>query len=275
MIISASIRKIAAAAPSIRVIATVAAASVSAIASVLVGFGLLTCILACAPTQAPPAGNPASNPGDSAASGTYDDDADLLHGDRVTFDREFIYLDDPLFLQTKSVHAYRNAGSFAFQIPIYFNANRLDTLRFGAGSIRVKSGSTRTRKGNPGDTLASDPHPSFACVADTGKELSGVGTVDKMFQDGDRTLVFPPVKSVKGGNRRVDLNLYCRAYEPPWGREDTLSLAFTKSNGTDGSRDVVFDLPFHVSFRGPVVSFVLGVGLLYLFTQAGVWISGQ
>jgi hypothetical protein len=180
----------------------------------------------------------------------------LFRGDRVTIDREFVYLDDPLFLQRKSVYAFRKAGFFSFQIPIYFNASR-DTLRFASDGVRI-----RTKLPAP---------PAVSCVADTGEALADSATVTGMFQDTGRILEFRPMR----GSKRVQLNIHCLGYDPPWGRIDTLSLAFSRSNGAAIPQDTVFDLPFHVSFRGPVISILLGVGLLYGFTQAGLWISGM
>ena len=193
----------------------------------------------------------------------------LFRGDRVTIDREYIYLDDPLFLQRKSVYAFRNAGLFTFQIPIYFNASQ-DTLRFASDGIRIRASAPKPDIAGPGDTLRPIP-PAISCVADTGEALADSATVTSLFPDTGRILVFPPGR---GRNRRVHLNIHCRGYQPPWGRIDTLSLAFTRHNGAEVPLETVFDLPFHVGFRGPVISILLGVGLLYGFTQAGLWISG-
>jgi hypothetical protein len=218
----------------------------------------LACLISCTVTYHGKPGSKAKVPG-------------LLNGDRVTIDREFIYLDDPVFLQRKSVHAFRNENAFTFQLPIFFNANvsRQDTLRFGSGSITIKPGAAKPRKG---DSLPAEPMPAVSCVADTGKTFADENEVARLFLDTGRALVFPPGR---GGERRVTLNLYCRGYEPPRGRMDTLSLAIGKSHGPDGLREQTFELPFHVSYRGPVVSILVGVGLLYAFTQAGVWIADR
>lgn len=201
---------------------------------------------------------PAPQPGAPHASGSVSTGGTpgMFRGDRVTIDREFVYLDDPLFLQRKSVYAFRKAGFFSFQIPIYFNASQ-DTLRFASNGIRIRTKGPKA--------------PAVSCVVDTGEALADSSAVTGMFQDTGRILVFQPGR---GRNKRVRLNIHCIGYDPPRGRVDTLSLAFSRHNGAALPRDTVFDLPLHVSFRGPVVSILLGVGLLYAFTQAGLWISG-
>lgn len=193
-------------------------------------------------------------------------DGDLFRGDRVNIDREFIYLDDPLFLQTKSVYGHRNAGgpggpaSFSFRIPIYFNAGPKDTLRFGPGGIAVLQG--------PGDSAASAGPVS--CMVDTGEVMIDPAAIAARFRDTDRVLILAPRRE---RSAKVNLVFHCRNYDPPWGRMDTLSLAFRKKTGAEDFKDVIFSLPYHVSYRGPVVSILLGLGLLYAFTQAGWWIA--
>lgn len=225
---------------------------------------LLASLLGCAPA---PAGHGVAK--DGSGSGSLGGSPGLFRGDRVTIDRDYIYLDDPLFLQSKSVYAYRKAGFFTFQIPIYFNASQ-DTLRFAFDGIRIRTSAPKPSPADPGDSLPALPQPA-SCVADTGEAPADSAAVAALFADTGRALLFPPGR---GRNRRVHLNIHCRGYDPPWGRVDTLSLAFARHDGAEIPRDTVFDLPFHVSFRGPVVSILLGVGLLYGFTQAGLWISG-
>ena len=234
-------------------------------AAAMVLAGLLGCATA-------PAGPGASKNGSDSgpAGGPTDVTPGLFRGDRLTVDREFIYLDDPLFLQRKSVYAFRKAGMFTFQIPIYFNASR-DTLRFASDGFRIRARTGKPIPAVPGDSLPAFPQPA-SCVADTGEALADSAAIAALFADTGRILFFPPAR---GRNRRVHLNIHCRGYDPPWGRVDTLSLAFTRHNGAGSDRESAFDLPFHVSFRGPVVSILLGVGLLYGFTQAGLWISGM
>lgn len=176
----------------------------------------------------------------------------LFRGDRVTVDRDFIYLDDPVFLQSKSVYGERLNGYFAFQLPIFFNADPRDTLRFAPGGAAVGS--------------------ATHCLVDTGETLSDPAAVERKFQDTARTLLLP---SRHAGSTKVDLNFYCKEYHPEWGRTDTLSLAFRKKHGAEAFQDVAFSLPFHVSYRGPVVSILVGLGLLYAFTQVGWWIAGE
>lgn len=198
----------------------------------------------------------------SALKGTSRADHDLFRGDRVTLDRDFIHLDDPLFLQTKSVHGYRGKDGFFFRVPVYFSAGRQDTLRFGSSGATVKPG----RSGTAGGDSASGG--TFACVVDTGNSIVTGGPGDQ--PDPERMLVLAPRP---GGNARVDLNFRCPGYDPPWGRMDTLSLVFLKKSGAEDFKETSISLPFHVSFRGPVVSILLGLGLLYMFTQVGVWIA--
>ncbi|MDB5103131.1 MAG: hypothetical protein JWP91_820 [Fibrobacteres bacterium] len=215
---------------------------------------LAMALQACAPAKAP------GGPGD----------ADLFHGDRVTIDRDYIYLDDPVFVQSKSVYGHRHGGWFSFRLPLYFNAGRQDTLAFAPGGIRVRRDTAEADKKGPGrDSPAAAPAQS-GCMADTGAEIFDESAIAGLFLDSARTLVLAPGRS---GGAKVELNVYCREYRPPWGRIDTLDLAFRKSGGPEGAREAGISLPFHVSYRGPVVSILLGVGLLYAFTQAGLWIS--
>ncbi|MDB5049446.1 MAG: hypothetical protein JWO30_2517 [Fibrobacteres bacterium] len=195
--------------------------------------------------------------------------AGLFHGDRVTVDRDFIYLDDPVFLQSKSAYGQRNQGFFSFQLPIFFNANPQDSLRFGPGAVSVAAAAPVSPRS---DSAGPDGRGRISCLVDTGGMLADPAAIGKRFQDSGRTLVLSPGR---GGNAKVDLNFYCKSYDPPWGRTDTLFLAFRKNAGTEGFKDVAMSLPFHVSYRGPVVSIMVGLGLLYLFTQAGVLISGS
>lgn len=88
----------------------------------------------------------------------------------------------------------------------------------------------------------------------------------------DRILILAPRRE---GSAKVNLVFHCRNYDPPWERMDTLSLAFHKKAGAEAFKDVAFSLPYHVSYHSPVVSILLGLGLLYAFTQAGVWIAGM
>jgi hypothetical protein len=191
-------------------------------------------------------------------------DGDLFRGDRVNIDREFIYLDDPLFLQAKSVYGHRIAGGpggpayFSFRIPIYFNAGPKDTLRFGPGGMAVLQG--------PGDSAAGP----VSCMVDTGDVMTDPAAIAERFRDTDRTLVLAPRRE---GSAKVNLVFHCSGYDPPLGRMDTLSLAFRKKTGAEGFKEVAFPLPYHVSYRGPVVSVLIGLGLLYAFTQAGWWIA--
>lgn len=234
-------------------------------AAAMVLAGLLGCAAAPSGTGAPGNGS-----GTGSTGGSTGGSPGLFRGDRVTVDREFIHLDDPLFLQRKSVYAFRKAGFFTFQIPIYFNASQ-DTLRFASNGVRIRTHAPKPDTSGPGDALRPIA-PAHSCVADTGEALADSARVTSLLMDTGRVLLFPPGK---GRNRRVHLNIHCRGYDPPWGRIDTLSLSFTRHNGTEIPRETVFDLPFHASYRGPVVSILLGMGLLYGFTQAGLWISGM
>lgn len=210
------------------------------------------------------------------AGGSAGESPGLFRGDRLTIEREYIHLDDPLFLQRKSVYAFRKAGLFTFRIPIYFNASQ-DTLRIASDGVLIRTSDSKPDPAGQGDPLppALPVLPAVSCAADTGEAAADSAAITALFRDTGRILVFPPGR---GRNRRVHLNVHCLGYDPPWGRVDTLSLAFTRYNGArhdgaQGSRETAFDLPFHVSFRGPVISILLGVGLLYGFTQAGLWIS--
>ncbi len=181
--------------------------------------------------------------------------ASLFRGDRVTADRDFIYLDDPVFLQSKSVYGQRAKGFFSFRLPVYFNAGKQDTLRFARGDVSVQAGA---------------PGPANECLVDTAAADLDSAAIAMKLSDSAGAMVFSPGR---GGKRRIDLAIYCRDYDPPWGRMDTLSLAFQRKTGPEGYLQVTFQLPFHVSYRGPVVSIMIGLGLLYLFTQLGWWIS--
>jgi hypothetical protein len=77
----------------------------------------------------------------------------------------------------------------------------------------------------------------------------------------------------RAGNAKIGLNFYCRDYDPVRGRTDTLYLAFQKKRGESGPKDLSIALPFHVSYRGPLVSILIGLGLLSIFAQVGLFIS--
>jgi hypothetical protein len=202
--------------------------------------------------------------------------AALFHGDRITVERNFVYLDDPVFLQSKSAYGRRTKGYFSFRLPVYFNAGARDTLRFGPGGISVRTGAKAPlpdpslTTGRRIDTAPTRERPAIVCAADTGASEPDSAALAILFLDTGRTLILSPGQK---GKTRIELNIHCREYDPPWGRTDTLSLAFQKKTAGQDYRDLDFRLPFHVSYRGPVVSILVGLGLLYLFTQLGWLIS--
>lgn len=191
--------------------------------------------------------------------------ANLFHGDRVTVDRDFIYLDDPVFLQSKNAYGQRSEGWFSFQLPIYFNGDKSDTLRFSPGGVTVETAVPASPAADNAKPMATSP---IACLVDTGEMILDPAVLAQRFADTARTLVLAPRRSAA---TRVMLDFQCKDFNPPFGRIDTLSLAFRKKSGAEGFKDVAMRLPFHVGFHGPVVSIAVGLGLLYLFTQLG-WI---
>jgi hypothetical protein len=209
--------------------------------------------------------------------------AGLFRGDQVNIDRDYIYLDDPVFLQTESVYGHRLKGYFAFQLPIFFNADRRDTLRFGPGSGAISANIRALRPTGAEDTAASSGAPSgpgetsrsegrrrLSCFVDTGRVLMDTAAIGERFKDSAWTLTLTPRRT---GSTKVDLNFYCRDYNPLRGRTDTLFLAFQKKRGESEPKDQTMSLPFHVSYRGPLVSILIGLGLLYIFAQVGLIIS--
>jgi hypothetical protein len=170
-------------------------------------------------------------------------------------------LDDPVFLQSKIGYGKRTKGFFSFRLPVYFNAGEGDTLRFGPGGATVRTGA---------DSARMRDRPTIACAADTGATEPDSAPLANLFLDTGRTLILSPGQ---GGKTRIELQIHCREYDPPWGRTDTLSLVFQKRTSGRVHSDQDFRLPFHVSYRGPVVSILVGLGLLYLFTQLGWLIS--
>jgi hypothetical protein len=195
--------------------------------------------------------------------------AGLFRGDRVNIDRDYIYLDDPFFLQTESVYGHRLDGYFAFQLPIFFNADRQDTLRFGPGSGTV---STLALSARPGEASHPESRLKVSCLVDTGKVLMDPAAIGERFRDSAWTLALTPRRA---GSTQVDLNFYCRDYDPLRGRTDTLFLAFRKKRGESEPKDLAISLPFHVSYRGPLVSILIGLGLLSIFTQVGLIIASD
>lgn len=181
----------------------------------------------------------------------------FFRGDRVTVERDYIHLDDAVFLQTPGVHGHRGPGVFSFRLPVYFNARPGDTLRFDASAARV-------RIDHVGDSIAPAP---VACLADTADSRPDSASLAARIADTSR--VFALV-SRSGQEARVELGFHCLDYHPPWGRTDTLELSIGRASGSAS-----MSLPFHVSYRGPVVSILLGTGLLLLFTQAGWWIASE
>jgi hypothetical protein len=158
----------------------------------------------------------------------------LFRGDRVTIDRDFIYLDDPVFLQSKSVYGQRMKGWFSFQLPIYFNADKHDTLRFGPGGVTVEAAA-------PESAVADSVHPAgrqrTACLVDTGEAMRDPDAVQQLLSDSNWTLALSPRRE---GPTKIDLNFYCREYDPPWGRTDTLTLAFRKKTARRNIRTCGF-----------------------------------
>lgn len=183
--------------------------------------------------------------------------AGLFRGDRVTVERDYIHLDDPVFLQSSGVHGHRVPGAFSFRLPVYFNARPGDTLRLGAQALRV-------RPARGADTAAP---AAIACLADTASALPDSAALAARLADTARVL---SLAARSGPDARVELGIHCAGYDPPWGRTDTLELTLSRPAGP-----AAMSLPFHVSYRGPVVSVLLGTGLLLAFTQAGWWIASE
>ncbi len=196
----------------------------------------------------------------------------LFRGDQVTVDRDFIYLDDPLFLQSQGAYGHRGEGTFSFRLPIFFNARPGDTLRLAAGAVTVKTAR------DPALPDSAPPVPVFSCFADTLDSAPDSADLAARLADTTRSWVWTlrgRPGDAAAAPTRIGLGVHCLGYRPPFGRIDTLSLAFSRSIGTgaEGPRAASMILPFHVSYRGPVVSILLGTALLYVFTQAGWWIS--
>jgi hypothetical protein len=181
-------------------------------------------------------------------------EASWFRGDRVTVDRDFIYLDDPVFLHSAEAYGHRSDGAFSFRLPLYFHARAGDSVRFGPGAATVRPAPDRD---------GSRPAP-LACAVDTSDDAPDSAQVAARLSDTTRsvTLVVHP-------DAEAALAVHCLGYRPPWGRVDTLDLVFARRG--PGSERML--LPFHVSYHGPVVSILLGSLLLFAFTEAGLWAS--
>lgn len=195
------------------------------------------------------AGKGASRPGEG-----------LFRGDRVTVERDFIYLDDAVFLQSPSAYGHRGPGTFSFRLPVYFNARPGDTLRLGADAARV-----RPARGD--DSISPAPFPCMLETSGNPGKRPDSSAIAARLADTSRVFTLVPRPGLES---RVDLGLHCLDYHPLRGRTDTLELSIGWPSGS-----VSMALPFHVSYRGPVVSILLGTGLLLFFTQLGWWIASE
>lgn len=181
-----------------------------------------------------------------------------FRGDRVTVDRDFIYLDDPVFLHSAQAYGHRSEGAFSFRLSLYFHARAGDSVRFGPGAATVRPALRRD---------GSRP-PPLACAVDTADDAPDSAQVAARLSDTAHSLL---LALHPGAGAVAVLAVHCLGYHPPWGRADTLDLAFTRRPpGPEGERML---LPFHVSYHGPVVSILLGSALLFAFTEAGLWAS--
>jgi hypothetical protein len=180
-----------------------------------------------------------------------------FRGDRVTVDRDYIHLDDPIFLHSPEAYGHRASGSFSFRLSAYFNARAGDTLRFGRGAATV-----RPARGPDGTA----PAP-LACAVDTADDAPDSSELAARLSDPARAFL---LAIHPGPASKASLAVHCPGYRPPWGRVDTLDLVFERLPGPGGDRML---LPFHVSYHGPAVSILLGSLLLFGFTEAGWWFS--
>jgi hypothetical protein len=182
--------------------------------------------------------------------------------DRVTVDRDYIRLDDPLFLHSPESYGHRGEGSYSFRLLAYSNARPGDSLRFGRASALVRTAAV------PPDSGAEVPREPIACLVDTLDDAPDSSALASRLADTAARLALP---ALPAHGAAIALGIHCPGYRPPFGRIDTLDLSFELRPGP-GSGRMLF--PFHATYHAPAVSILLGVALLYAFTQAG-WSMGR
>jgi hypothetical protein len=186
-----------------------------------------------------------------------------IRNDRVTIDRDYIRLDDPLFLHFPETYGHRGDGSYSFRLQAYSNARPGDSLRFGRASALV-----RPAAADPQDSgAAARPRP-IACLVDTVDDAPDSAALASRLADTAAMLALP-ASPARGAP--IPLAIHCPGYRPPFGRIDTLELSFERRPGPGSARMLY---PFHANYHAPAVSILLGVALLYGFTQAG-WFLGR
>jgi hypothetical protein len=181
-----------------------------------------------------------------------------LRSDRVTVDRDFIRLDDPLFLHSPETYGRRGEGSYSFRLLAYSNAHPGDSLRFGRASARVRPAAADPR--DSGSAVGPEP---IACLVDTLDDAPDSAALAFRLADTAAILGMP---ALPARDAPIPLAIHCPGYRPPFGRIDTLELSFERRPGPGSARMLY---PFHANYHAPAVSILLGVALLYAFTQAG------
>lgn len=182
--------------------------------------------------------------------------------DRVTVDRDYIRLDDPLFLHSPETYGHGGGGAYSFRLLAYSNARPGDTLRFGGNSALIRPAAPAAPA--PGEAR---PGP-IACLIDTLDDAPDSAALASRLADTAAGLSLP---ALPARGAALPLAIHCPGYRPPFGRIDTLELSFERRPGPGPGRML---FPFHANYHAPAVSIFLGAALLYAFTQAG-WSMGR
>lgn len=185
-----------------------------------------------------------------------------IRNDRVTVDRDYIRLDDPLFLHATGTYGRRGETSYSFRLQAYSNAHPGDSLRFGRASALVRPAAVARDSGGE-----ARPEP-IACLVDTLDDAPDSAALASRLADTAVVLALP---ALPARGAALPLAIHCPGYRPPFGRIDTLELSFERRPGPGPGRML---LPFHANYHAPAVSILLGAALLYGFTQAG-WSMGR
>jgi hypothetical protein len=183
--------------------------------------------------------------------------------DRVTVDRDYIRLDDPLFLHSPETYGHRGEGAYSFRLLAYSNARPGDSLRFGRASALVRPAAPV-----PPDSGAGVLPEPIACLVDTLDDAPDSAALAARLADTASILALP---ALPARGAALPLAIHCPGYRPPFGRIDTLELSFERRPGPGPGRML---FPFHANYHAPAVSILLGAALLYAFTQAG-WSMGR
>jgi hypothetical protein len=174
----------------------------------------------------------------------------MLCGDRVTVQKNFVYLDDPAFLYKNNVVAERHEAVYGFRLSFFFNPYHAQSLLLSA-AVRPNRSAGRG---------------AVPCVIANGG-LSPEG-IDSTVGQWDSAFAV----TVSRKKDRVNLAFACRDYLPKWGREDTLALRFADRPGDSVSS---MQLPFSTSFHGPLYSVVIGSVLIVGMTILGEFLANN